>query len=371
MWLKTSGEQLVKIPKGALGTIPGLGPFPTAEMEFGQGKSHILLHNLTLGQPLTQLYKVHQGYGLASAEERIAEAELRQMEEEIAFKTRQAYFGILIAEAKRRAAEQGVAAGEAAVEDAKKAVATGASLDVVARGARAQLLDQRHKRLSAEDGHADLLAELKDLLGLGQGDPVALAPALPCLDPSPERAALLERAMARNPELKAAQEKVEKGRFALSAGRADYIPELSAFAKHTYQDGVPFLRHRSMTVGLSLSWNLFDWGKRSGVVSQRAALVSQAEENLRRIRQRLEIDLDKGLRRLESARLRLEAAEEACAVAQEKARLAANQGKVGVISEAKVKEAAALAQAAEADRLAAQVGVDLALAELEKLAGGR
>ncbi len=371
MWLKTSGEQLVKVPKGALGTIPGLGPFPTGEMNLGQGDSHILLHNVTLGQPLTQLWKVHQGVGVATAEERIAEAELKQMEEDIALKTRQVYFGILIAEAKRNAAEAGVAAGEAASEEARKAVATGAALDVIARGAKVQLLDQRHKRMSAEDGVSDLRAELKDLLGLGQDASLSLTAAPPRLDAAPKREDLLQAAMARNAELKAAKEKLEKGRFGLAAGRADYIPEVSAFARHTYQEGVPFLRHRSMTVGLTLSWNLFDWGKRQGVIGQRAALVSQAEENLRRVKHRVEIDLDKGLRKLETARLRLEVAEEVCAVAQEKARLAVNQGKVGLISDAKVREAQAQAQAAEADQLAARFGVDLALAELEKLTGGR
>ncbi|MDP2876979.1 MAG: efflux RND transporter permease subunit, partial [Holophaga sp.] len=44
-WLKSSGETLVKIPAGGLGTIPGLGPFPVQDMSLGQGNNRLYLQN--------------------------------------------------------------------------------------------------------------------------------------------------------------------------------------------------------------------------------------------------------------------------------------------------------------------------------------
>lgn len=368
-WMKSSGESLVTIPAGGLGTIPGLGPFPTKEMTLGQGDNRIYLQNVTLGQPLSQLFKIHQGNAVASAEERVVQAELRKIEGEIAFKTRQAYLGMLIAQARHEAAQSGIAAAELQDREAQEAVKAGNALKVLQTGSRAQLLQSRHRQLSAEASLSDLSAELNDLLGQPLDTPLELVAVTPRTAPPPPKEALLDQALKGNPELGMAAESLEKGRSALRAGKADYLPEISAFARHTYQDGVPFLRNTTTTVGLNLTWSIFDWGKKAGVVSQRAALVNQASENHRRLRNRVEIDLGKVLRKLETARLMVEVAEEANALNAEKARLAANQHRAGLIPASRKAEAEAAAKMAEADSLAARLGLDLVYAELDQLLG--
>lgn len=369
-WLKGSGDTLVKIPAGGLGTIPGLGPFPTQEVDLGQGSRNLYLQNITLAQPLSQLFKIHQGNQVASAEERVAQAELRRMEGDMALKTRQAFLGLLMARARQEAAVAGVAAAERQDLEAREAVKAGNALKVLQSESRAQLLQNRHRQLSAEAALTDLNAELNDLLGQPSDTPLELVPILPGPVALPSREELLKQALTGNPELAAAMASLEKSRSAVKAGRADYIPDISAFARHTYQDGVPFLRNTSTSVGLTLSWSLFDWGKKAGVVGQRAALVSQAEENHRRVRNRVEIDLGKLLRKIETARLMVEVAEEASTLNLEKARLTANQLKAGLVPASKQALAEAAARTAEADLLAARLGLHLAQAELNQLLGG-
>jgi multidrug efflux pump subunit AcrB len=53
--LHSTDAQLVKVPAGSLGTVPGLGPFPTRDAALDQGKRTLGVENLTLAQPLTQL----------------------------------------------------------------------------------------------------------------------------------------------------------------------------------------------------------------------------------------------------------------------------------------------------------------------------
>ena len=106
------------------------------------------------------------------------------------------------------------------------------------------------------------------------------------------------------------------------------------------------------------------------MVHQRAALVSQASHNFDRLCHRAEIDLDKVLRKLGTAALQVEAAEETHAMQVEKARLAWNQQKSGLIPAAKKAEADAAALASEAELLAARLGLDLTHAELDRLLGG-
>ena len=350
--------------------MPGLGPFPTQDANLGQGRTHLFVQNLTLSQPLTQLFKIHHGNEVASAEERVAQAELRKMETEIAYLTRQAYFGLLIAQAQITAAQTGVAAAEQQDLDARDAVKAGNVLKVVQTGSRAKLLQNRHKLLSAQATAADLTSELNDLMGEPLQTPLDLAPVSPDARPLPTREAMLDQVRQANPDLAVAQATLEKSRSALKAGKSEYIPEVGAFVRQTHQDGLPFVQANSTSYGLSLSWNIFDWGKRSGVVNQRAALVSQASNNYDRLRNRAEIDLDKLLRKLDTAQLQVEAAEEAQAMNAEHARLAGNQYRSGLIPAAKKTEADADAKASESDLLAARLGLDLTRAELDRLLGG-
>ena len=367
--MRRNDEEYVYLPAGALGIVPGLGPFPLQTVTLGQGKTDMYLQNITLGQPLSQLFKIYQGNEVASAEERVAAAGLRKMEAEMAYKTRQAYVGLLVAQSQLAAAQAGLAAAELQDQDARKAVTAGEALPVLATGSRAQLLQNRHRQLTAESAIADLGSELNDLLGQPIDTPLVLTAPEPGSRTLPSREALLAQALDGNPDLALAKSTMDKSQSALKAGRADYLPEISAFARQTHQEGLPFIPNNATTFGLTMTWTVFDWGRKAGVVSQRAAQVSEASEDYRRLRSRVAIDLGKLLRKIEAAELLVEVATEADSTVREKSRLAGNQFRAGLIPAAKRAEAEAAAKGTQADLLAARLGLDLAHAELEQLLG--
>ncbi|MGC4055405.1 MAG: TolC family protein [Paludibaculum sp.] len=119
-----------------------------------------------MGQPLTQLVKIRAGTHVAEQDIHIAEQRQRQAENEIALKTREAYFGILILEQRIQAAKARVAAGEEGRKEARDAVDTGAALEVRSLETEALLLQQKNAVLAAELQTSDLRSELNDLLGL-------------------------------------------------------------------------------------------------------------------------------------------------------------------------------------------------------------
>jgi multidrug efflux pump subunit AcrB/outer membrane protein TolC len=369
-WAHRNDTPVVTVGEGTLGTVPGLGPFPSGQVNVGQGDTNFYLQNLALIQPITPLFKIHHGVQAASAEERSAEAELRKMEENIAYKTRQVYAALLIAKAQFEAADAGVKAAEAKDQDAQQAVKAGNVLAVVQTGSRALLLQNRQKRLAAEASIADLTAELNDLVDNPQGTSLEVVPFEPRSMALPSKDVLLEEALKANPELASATAVMEKSRSGLRAAKADFfIPDVYAFAAQTHIDGIDYLRRDSTTAGVALSWTIFDGGRKAYVISERNALVNQATENKRRVRQRVEIDLGKLMRKVETYRLQADAADEAYVLRTEEARLAENQLKAGTISAAKQAEIAASAMAAKADSLAARLGLDLAFGEVDMLLG--
>ncbi|HAM52113.1 MAG TPA: hypothetical protein DCP92_16015, partial [Nitrospiraceae bacterium] len=178
-----------------------------------------------------------------------------------------------------------------------------------------------------------------------------------------------DQARAGNGELLAARQAVEKSRHAVRAARDEYIPDVTLFAKHGYQDGAPFLVKNMGFFGAELSWNIFDWGKRKGEVGQRVAQQSQAEENLVRIDKRIVIEIDKVYRKLERSKKMLDVTREALSLWKENTRLSENSLKAGTVTAARHAETVAALRKAEAEALQASLEYRLALAELDKTIG--
>jgi len=149
-YIHLSERQLVNIPAGSLGTVPGLGPFPVQDTAINQGRDTALIANTTLTQPLTQLPKIYQAEKMAEADHQIAAAELEKAKTDIIFATHRLFYGLVATRKLKDAASAAVAAGEQALREAKDGVAAGSELEVAAIGSNTVLLQNKHALLSAE-----------------------------------------------------------------------------------------------------------------------------------------------------------------------------------------------------------------------------
>jgi multidrug efflux pump subunit AcrB/outer membrane protein TolC len=366
---RATTQGLITIPAGGLGNLAGTGPFPAQSVSLDQGSSTVSLANLTFGQPLTQLWKIRQGDLAAQQDLKSAQADLDKAESEIRMGVQQAYFGILIARKQQLAAQAEYAAVAATQRESRAAVQAGNALKVLDLGAGAGLLQARQKAIAAKHEEEDLTGELKDLIGYQHDEPLELAP-VDLLPPSvPPLAAGVDRMLRDNADIRSAQTLREKSLAGVRLARLDYVPDVSAFVKYTNQDGVPFLKNDFVSVGIQASWHLFDWGKRSHVIDQRRAEATEARENLRMVEHRVRLDTEKAYRKLEDARLLLEAADQAAQFQVETLRIATDQREAGLISPARLEEAKLALAKAELDALQARFGVCLAGAEIERVLG--
>ncbi|MEW6488030.1 MAG: efflux RND transporter permease subunit [Thermodesulfobacteriota bacterium] len=368
-YVHLSDEQRVSIPAGSLGQVAG-SPFPDRNVDIKQSDSTILYNETTLAQPTTQLLKIHAANQIARADRGFAKAELTKAENETVLAVHQLYYELLVAYKARDAAQASLAAAQENLREAEDGVRTGNLLEVAVITARAHLLQRRQELLSADNHIADVTSELNDLLGFPRDDLLEVTEAgFPELPEAPKDASYQE-ARARNADLLAARETVEKSRHAVKAARYEYIPDVTLFYRHGYQDGVAFLEDHVDMVGVEATWNVFDWGKRRGDVGQRRAQQSQAEQNLARLDKRVGIEIDKVYRKLERDRKVVDAAREALAMSQEDARLSENRLAAGTVTAARHAETVAALKKAEMDRLQAELGYRLTRAELERLKGG-
>jgi multidrug efflux pump subunit AcrB/outer membrane protein TolC len=362
-------QQRLDIPRGSLGVYPGAGPIPGQGIILPLGNHDFLLSTVTVTQPITQVFKIRAGTDVARADAAGARADVHRAEDEIALKVKEVFYGILATGRRRDAVAAQIRAGEMRIAEAKNAVESGVALDVRVAEGRAQIAQARHGLGQLEDAVADLMLELTDLVGLPPGTELELVtPEGPAADAPPGPAAL-EAALAHNPEIEAAGHQLEKARAAMRAARAEYIPEVGAFAQYIYQNGVPLLSRNNGVIGVRMTWTMFEFGKRRGQVAERSAQIEQAEQNLERLRNRVRIDVEKALRRLNRTGTGIDAAKELVASRAEARRIAADQVEAGTANASNLQEAEAALLDAQAALLRAECDKTLAAATLTRLIG--
>jgi len=366
--LRITELQFVEIPVGGFGTVVGT-PIPARSIVLPQGNLALYSSGTQISQPLTQLIRIRQANRIAAAEVAISRDDLKKAENQVALDVHSLYFGILIAGLQKQAAEQQTAYAGAQMKESEQDILNGASLKIAEIQSHASLLEGQQAVLTAELQISDLTTELNDLLGLPLNTQLDLDPAVPTNFSERPREEYVQAAWAAHPEITSAEEEVRKARAGVGAAKSAYIPDITAFGRYSYQDGVPFLVHNFGTFGVHLTWDVFDFGRRRATVRQRETQLAEAEENLKRLRDDVAAAIDRSYNKLQRTKSLVGVATEVVKLRQEGERVAQNQLTQGVILASQRRQATAASYQAQADFLQANLGYLLAWAELEQAIG--
>jgi outer membrane protein TolC len=358
----------IGIPAGAFGTVGG-SLVPARGIILPQGQRTLFSSGTQVSQPLTQLIRIHKANQIAAAEVAVSRNDLKKAETEVALQVHTLYFGLLIARLQKQAAEQQSAYATERLRESEEDVRNGSALNVAAIQGRAGLLESQQSVLTAQLQLSDLNTELNDLLGLPLDTQLDLDPAVPSSFEVRPREEYLHTAWSENPEILAAEEAVGKAKAGLTAAKSAYIPDITAYARQSYQDGVPFLVRNFGTFGVNLNYEVFDFGKRRAAVREREAQLAQAEENLRRLKDQVAVGIERDYNKLERTRSLVEVANQVVKLRQESERLVQNQLSQGVVLVSDRRQNTAATYKAQADYLQASLGHLLAWAELEQAVG--
>jgi outer membrane protein TolC len=358
----------VLIPSGGFGNVGGT-LIPAQGINLQQGKKTIYSSGTMISQPLTQLIRIHQQNRIAAADVAISRDDLKKAENEIAVQVHTLYYGILVTQLQQKAAEQQTEYATENLRESEEDVRNGSALKVTAIGSRAEMLEGQQSVLTANLQIADLKTELADLLGLPLNRELELDPAVPTSFDAENKSEYLKIAWVENPRILAAQDTVRKARAAMAASKTAYIPDITAYARHSYQDGVPFLVHNFGTFGVSLSYDVFDFGKRRAAVNERAVQLAEAEQNVERLKEEVAVSVERSYNKVERTKQMVDVARQVAKLRQENERVTTNQLAQGVVQVSERRQASAANYKAQAELLQASLGYLLARAELEQALG--
>jgi outer membrane protein TolC len=358
--------QRIEVPSGTFGTNPSI---PSSTVFLTQGRNAFQSSGTMLAQPLTQLIKIHEANKIAAADVGISEASLKKASADVVYSVHELYYRLLIMQLQRKSAELQITSSNENLNESGEQYKRGSLLQVGLVESRANALEAKQALLTADMQISDLTVQLDDVLGLSLNTKLSLDPEVNTAFDQPAREESLWIALKENPTVQQAVQKLSSARAAEAAAKAEYIPDITAFGRYSYQNGVPFVDKNFGTFGIHLTYDLFDAGKRSALVRERRAEVSEAEEDLERTKEEVGVRIATIFNKLETTRAMVEVAREDLAARQENARLSEEQFKRGVLLTSQRDASHAQAMKAQAGFLEASLDYLLTRDELTRTLG--
>ena len=311
--LHLTDTQFVGIPAGSLGIVGGT-PIPSQSTVLNQGGLTIVASGTQLTQPITELWKVRSANDVAAAEVNATRGKARQTENEVSLRVHQIYYRILILESHKEAALAKIEATETLEAERVQQVNFGSALEEEAIESRAQSLESKQDLLTTDLQLSDLKMQLNDVIGIPLNTPITLEPSVRQVANSCDREQCIRTALESHPEIAEARAKVEEASAAVRLAKRQYIPDLEAFARYSYQDHVPFLVHNFGTFGVHFGYDLFDGGRKSAAIGEHKAQLAQAEENLTRVKEEVELRVQTAYNKVERTRQMMKVSEQLLAL---------------------------------------------------------
>ena len=333
--------QFIQISGGSLGTVAGT-PIPNSSVILNQGGLTIVTSGTGLVQPLTQLFtRVKPQNEAASAELGATRADAQETENEVALKVHQLYYRVLISQLHYSATEARIKAAQDLQNERTEQVKYGSALDEDVIESHAQSLQAKQELLTTELQLSDLTMQLDDVTGLPLTTRLELDPSVPGVRDTCEREECIKVALQSHPEIVAAREELRKASAAVQLAKADYVPDITALARYSYSNNVPFLAHNFGTFGVELTYDLFDGGRRRAAVRESDAQVAQAKENLARVTEDVELRLQVAYNKLQRTREMVQVSQELYALRAESSRVFAQQLQKGETLQSQLQNAVA------------------------------
>ena len=322
--LRVTDTQFIAIPQGKLGTAAGT-PIPEQTAVLNQGGLTFLTSGTQLSQPLIELWKVRSANDIARADTEVMRNKAQDTRNQIALQVHQLYYKVLILQTHRDAAQAKIRANDDLRKERIEQVKVGSTLEQESIEARAETLGARQELLSTELQLSDSLTQLNDAIGLPLTTQLVLNESVEKNRDSCEREECLRTALESHPEIREARAEIEKASAAVRLAKRQYLPSLDAFARYTYSKDVPFLARNFGTFGVHFEYEIFDGGKRNAEIGERKSQLAQAEENLARMKDEIEVRIQTIYNKRERTRDMLKVSEELLALRTEVHRVAVQQ----------------------------------------------
>ena len=336
------------LQRGLLGVFPGTGPIPAADTRIRTPLVPTGLVVTQVAQPITALHRIRLSVGMLGLNGKVASEQVRAKRQDVAREARRLYYAIQQAESSSQALDEAVKLYRETVAltsryVSEQVVLRGDNLTAQTRLARGEEdliklrdeVDSRKEQLNSLMGRDVLTAfRVTPVLEAGDIDQISIEVAR-------------KRVLDQRTEIRQARLRLEAAEQDRRIQESQRIPDITANLTSVrtlnYNTFVPqFLNN----VGITISWEPFDWGRKKNQLKEKESTIEQARNSLADAQSQVLVDLNDKFRKLRESRGQLRVAQlaretssENFRVIQEKFRVQASLVKDVLESEAGLEQA--------------------------------
>jgi len=311
--------------QGAFGTFPATGPIPFADISVDSPRRLSTAVLFTAVQPLTQLRKISRGEALLKLGGDLANEKIREQRQQVVADIRRAYYGL-----------QQVGAGLAALHDASAQLAElervvtqyveqEVALPADQLAVRTERARTTQQTLVLRNQQATLSERINQLIGRALDTPFTVAPLAAAGVDDREVDAAVAAAKASRPAIREAQITQQRASADLELHALDRLPEVSVGVGVLRLANVDVLPRNVAAASFVLTWEPWDWGRRTHEADARSRALEQARIGVSEAEAQVELDVRAKGRAVAEARAALDVADLARQTAAERLRVATDR----------------------------------------------
>lgn len=259
-----------------------------------------------------------------------ADAQTSLVEQQVRFETLRAFYGLLLAQAKKEVSDEAIKLAEADVKLSRDRVEAGTAVVSDLLAAEVQLAEARQQAIQTDGDIVTAQATFNTALGLPVNTPQRIQGDLveKKFDLA-DQEELIRLALEHRSDLKRAGLAADSGEVSVTGARNEYLPRVDVFANFGTSRNNFVNGSTDYTVGASLTFNLFDAGRNARIAQARAA-ANLAVSEQQHLTNQIRLEVVRAHQQFVSARERLKVAERIIAQASEALRITQDRYQAGL-----------------------------------------
>jgi outer membrane protein len=359
----------VTFPAGSFGVYPATGPIPSQESVIEAPRSMSGNVNLSISQPLSQLHRIGLNTKLSELGRDVEQQRLRESRTEIAAEVRRLYYSLLQSESMLRSKLEQVRVYRELDRLVGEQVRVEVALRSESLGVKARLASEEYGLTTLQGDISTAKEKMNLLLGRELDQDFTVAAVTDTRLEEVDLRTAMATALERRPDLAQAQLAVEQADTDLRMKKAERIPDISLGVSVVSFINVDLVPRTIAQAGLQVKWEPFDWGRRGKERAEKTIQVEQAKLSAREARDRARLEVGERFRKLQEARLLVEAQQLSRDAADEKLRVSMSRNRYEANLVKDVLDAQASMSAAHSDYDRALLTFWTAKADFQKAIG--
>ena len=315
-----------KLVKGVLGTYPGVGPLPAEDVHL---KTPLEPTGMIVGrikQPLTTLIRIRRNLETLKTGVALAQEQTRADRQKTVREVKRVYYSLQQVESSLRSAQQTVALYRELERLTENLVAGEVVLKADFLEVQTRLAKAEQSESLLRDQEATGKEQLNQLMGRDVLTDFRVQTVLEITDDAFELENARQRALEQRPEIRQAKLRQTQAEQDLRAKKAEYIPDVGVeFNTLRFLNYGDFFPAGSNSVGIGVSWEPFDWGRKKHEAAEKRRTVQQARNSGQDAINSVLLDVNDKYRQLRQSRTQLRVARMTRETALESLRVTRNK----------------------------------------------